>query len=549
MKQYFIQFLLITLFCSCRANTIERSTSAASIPDLQAWITQAIENGETRIKVPKGVYRLTPVNFSHLELNGVKDVEIDFQGSELVCTERTRALDFANCERLTIKNVSIDYDPKLYAQGRITEYTPEYFQMEVFEGYPIDDLSTKSAEVYGADTHELKPGFRTFHDIKRIEKLGGRTVRIHRKKHMDGVDDFVEVGDILLVKTKRERMDGGRFAPHAVVSSKCRDMRFENVTVYASNCFSFLGDESSNTQYYRCRVDRKKDDPTVGYPRMRSSNWDAYHSINAEVGPTIEECYAGYMGDDGVNIRGDYHIVAEGEGSALTVLAKHALNIRPGDPVEVVARNGELIAVATALSVARKPDYPQDKIDAAKSKFTLILPGNVRTAWTVTLDKAVAIDDISVICATNRVGRGFRVINNVIGHNRSRGILTKASDGVISGNLIEDTGLESLKLSPNISNWLEAAYYQNLVVRDNIIRNGKFGAHFGQHRAAQILIGGCRSGLVFEDNTVEYSGDIAAIVSDLDGGVFQGNEFKHLEGDSNDRDPILFERTENIQRR
>ena len=91
-------------------------------------------------------------------------------------------------------------------------------------------------------------------------------------------------------------------------------------------------------------------------------------------------------------------------------------------------------------------------------------------------------------------------------------------------------GSNPLKLSPNIGNWLEAAYYENLVVSNNIIRNGKIASHFGKDDPAQIRIDGCRTGLVFCDNTIEYSGHAAMIISDLDGGILRNNTFKCLDG-------------------
>ncbi|MBK1876101.1 right-handed parallel beta-helix repeat-containing protein [Pelagicoccus mobilis] len=536
--------LLLFIFCVGRAG----AEPVAMVANLQGWIDARIAEGQTQLKVPTGVYRLAPQEIAHLEFYGLRGIEIDFQDSEIVCTDRTRAIHLEDCKDIRITNLTIDYNPQLYAQGRLTEYTSEYFEIDVFDGYPIDDLSTSSVEVYDPETHELKPGFRTFHDLESIERLEDRSIRIHRKRHMEGVDDFVEVGDILLVKTKRERIDGKTFAAHGVYAYECQNLYFEEVTIYASNCFSFLGEASSNLHYFRCRVDRRSDDPNVGYTRMRSSNWDAFHSINAEVGPTIEECHAAYMGDDAVNIRGDYHIVAEADGKELTVVGKRDVNIQAGDPVEVLTRSGKLIAKAMAREVRPFSGYPKEKIDEAKGAFTLINPQICQDVWIVTLDRPIEIEDVSVICAVNRIGSGFKVINNFFGHNRSRGVLTKGSNGIISGNVIEDTGLESLKLSPNIGNWLEAAYYENLVVENNIVRNGKFAAHFGKRTPAQILVDGCRSGLVFRDNTIEYSRPTAMIVSGLDGGTVTNNTFKRIGDTETKEDPIDFENCSNIER-
>lgn len=542
-----VRFFAVLVFCWASAYVVASAEPVPKVSDLQGWIDTRIAQGQTQITVPQGVYRLAPSARAHLEFVGLEGIELDFQGSEIVCTDRTRAIHLESCSDVSIKNLVIDYDPKLYAQGRITDFTPEFFEMEVFEGYPIEDLFARDAEVYDPETHELKPGFRTFHDIESVELVGGRTVRIHRKEHNEEVDVFVKVGDILLVKAKWERRDGGAFEPHAVYSYRCRDLYFEAVTVYASNCFSFLGEASSRLHYYRCRVDRRTDDPRVAYPRMRASNWDAFHSINAEVGPIIEECHATYMGDDAVNIRGDYHIVAEAEGAVLTVVGKRDVNIQPGDPVEVVDRSGKLIAKAVARSVEPYPGYPKAKVEDAKAAFTLINPQICQDTWKVTLDRPVEIKDVSVICAVNRIGNGFKVINNFFGHTRARGVLTKASNGIISGNVIEDTGLESLKLSPNIGNWLEAAYYEDLVVEGNTIRNGKIAAHFGDRAPAQILIDGCRRGLEFRNNTIEYARDSAMIVSGLHGGVVIGNTFKRI-GEAVTQDPITFENCTDIKR-
>lgn len=517
------------------------------IEDLQGWINQQIGAGATQIKVPKGIYRLSPQAVAHLEFRGLEKIEIDFQGSEIVCTDRTRALHLENCDNVTIRNAVIDYDPKLYTQGRVLAATSQYFDLSIFKGYPTRGLRAVDAEVFDSETHELKANGRTFHDLSRIEYLDGRTIRIHRRRHLQNIDGFVEPGDIMLIKTEAKRIDGGKYTPHGVYSEKCTNVTFDQVTVYAANCFSFLGQNCRNIRYYRCRVDRRKNDPTVEYPRMRASNWDAYHSINAEVGPTIEECYAGYMGDDSVNIRGDYHIVMRASDAELTVLAKFDLNIQPGDPVEIVSRDGRLIGRAVATARQLLSEFSAAEKNSALSVFTLINPQNCKQVWRVTLDREINIEDVSVICALNRIGSGFKVINNTLGHSRGRGILTKAKNGLISGNLIEETALESLKLSPNISNWLEAAYYENVVVSNNTIRNGKLSVHFGSGIPAQILIGGCRSGLTFVDNTIEYNGDTAMIVSDLNGGIIKNNTFKRIDG-SGSENPIRFENCSNIER-
>jgi hypothetical protein len=94
---------------------------------------------------------------------------------------------------------------------------------------------------------------------------------------------------------------------------------------------------------------------------------------------------------------------------------------------------------------------------------------SAKQAWYVTLDRNVDLPMGSLIASGNRVGNGFEVKDCIIGPSRSRGILVKSSDGVISGNQIQDTWGQAIKLAPEYD-WLESGSGNNLVITDNTIR-------------------------------------------------------------------------------
>lgn len=516
--------------------------NAAQDFDLQEYIYQEATLGKKHIDIPTGVYYLEPGEVAHLTLGGIKDTTVDFNGSEIVCQENTRAIHIQGCSNLNILNLFIDYEPKLYTQGVILNITPKTIDLEIQAGYPLDDISPKDADVYDSVSMELKPGFRTFHDFSQIEKIGSRALRVHRKRALP-MDRFMQVGDIMVLKRKEQRRDGGTFYPHAVYSFRSRSVRFENVTVYASNCFSFLDEECSAAEYYRCKVERKKNDPLVKFPRLRSSNWDAFHSINAEVGPTIMECQAHHMGDDAVNIRGTYHVLFPKSKNESIVLAKNACNIRVGDPVEVLNLTGKRIAESKVVAMSKLPAIPDGLREEALEKLDLIIPSVLHTAWFIELEDEVPLAEMSVICATNRTGRGFKVIGNTFGNNRSRGILCKASNGIIAHNVVHDTGLESLKLTPNILNWLEGSFFDHVVVEHNTFRNGKFSHHWGSEDPVPLLIGGCRTGLRFENNRVEYHTPVALKLSDTSRPVLEQNQWEFT-GNTKRHTPVIYENVE-----
>ena len=57
------------------------------------------------------------------------------------------------------------------------------------------------------------------------------------------------------------------------------------------------------------------------------------------------------MGDDCMNICGDYHLIMGSQGKELRVLAKHDMNIQPGDPVELVTYDGRRLPDAKAVAI------------------------------------------------------------------------------------------------------------------------------------------------------------------------------------------------------
>lgn len=116
-------------------------------------------------------------------------------------------------------------------------------------------------------------------------------------------------------------------------------MAFDNrsVKIFLSNRVN-----SDATTYLRCRVDRRPPAPDRANPeiaRLRSLNADAFHSKFARKGPSLIQCVARFMGDDTVNICGDYHLVTECHGGMLRVLGKSEI-VAPGDAVELFTYDG-----------------------------------------------------------------------------------------------------------------------------------------------------------------------------------------------------------------
>jgi hypothetical protein len=501
--------------------------------DLQGFIDTALQAGDTHVRVEPGRYRVQPRRSQHLVLRGLKNVVIDCTGVEMICTETTLALSIADCEHVTLRGLTIDYDPLPFTQGRITGLSPDKRVHEVvlFDGYPRANAArNQKYEVFRPDTRLLR---RDTPHIESIEVVDDAHLRLI--KAGGGPGDPEEIGDLVVLAATHAP---GGFAAHAVECSGSRQVVLEDVSVYASNCFGFLEHDCEATTYRRCRYDRRRpeSDLVAREPRIRSGNADAFHSKHAVVGPRYLECVARFMGDDAVNICGDYHLVMGSTGKTLRVLAKHGMNLRAGDTAELVAFDGKRLPDASIVAIRDAAVISPDEAawlgsQRMDERLRTNAGGLLSRGYEVDLDRDVDLPRGSVIASTRAMGNGFVIDRCTFGSNRSRGILIKASHGTITNCTIQGSQIVGILVSPEWW-WLESGSSSDLVISGNsiidcptpgIVVNARGGngqiAPVGAHRNISIV-----------DNTFSNVALPYLLCTSTEGLTVKGNRFPTEQG-------------------
>ena len=531
------KYIRSILICGVLCGTL---SSCAQTPiDLQGYIESELAAGKKHIVIPPGRYRVAPVKASprveektHLYLRDLSDVTIDAEGVEMVCTQTTRAVWIKYCTNVTIRGLTIDYDPLPYTQGRITAvYEDEYaHEVELFEGYPSAEKAIGfKYEIFRPDTRTLRYG--EYHDVS-VEALTPRKLRVVKGEWQRDKKGGEQVGDLIVIGY--ENTPGGS-EPHAVVSENCSNLRLEKITLYASNCFGFFETHCDRTVYQACRIDRRppESDPVDREsPRLRSLNADAYHSKHALHGPQLLGCTAKFQGDDAVNINGSYHFVTGAKKNILTVLAYREMDIQKGDVVEVVAPDGRFEGHATVRSVNYDGLTTREDINIV-SEYDILeqIRNLLKKRYLIELDQTLALVPGSVINSRDRVGNGLRVENCYFGYNRSRGILIKAGEGEVVGNTIERCGMTAILIAPEYR-WLEAGYVRNLRVADNVI----IGSGHSAIAVHGFGNGGAHDNIDFIGNRLETDSSPAVVISGATNVKLTGNT---LNGKALDRDAVL----------
>ncbi len=444
--------------------------------DLRALIAKELAAGNKRIVIPHGRYRVQAERGSHLLFSNLTDVEIIADNVELVCTSTVRALSFDGCSNVTLRGLTVDYDPLPFTQGKIITMAPDksWIDFELAEGYP-DNTLREPVQIYNPATRTLRRGDAQWND--EIKPLGDRRSRVSKagRYRLDPAEDTEQTGDILVAKNAF----GKPGSPHAIELENCKGIRLEDVTLHASPSFGFLERNCDGNTYLRCIVDRRgpDDDPVKrALPRMRSLNADAFHSKDAVKGPAILSCTARFMGDDAVNINGRYHYVLGGSGREVRIaIIDQNTTINVGDPLEFMPYSGPRPPDAKVVQRRLDPGpitKPEKafirKLRMDERMRTDLLEGEA-TLYTLTLDREISLSPGSAVCCPLRLGHGFAVKDCDFGENRSRGILIKASNGEVSGNRITNSRMAAVLVSPEFW-WMEAGMSSDVMVKDNIIQ-------------------------------------------------------------------------------
>lgn len=453
--------------------------AATTSADLRTLIDAELAAGNKRIVIPPGRYRVQADSKGHLTFRNHSDVEIIAENVELVCTSTVRALFFENCTNVTLRGLAVDYDPLPFTQGKIIAMAPDksWMDFEVARGYPENELQER-IQIYDPAGGELRRGDASWD--QKIEALGEHRYRVRKggNYRFNPLNDTEQVGDILVTNNHF----GKQASRHAIELQGCKRVRLEDITVFASPCFGFLEYDCDGSEYICCTVDRREqaDDPVKrDLPRMRSLNADAFHSKDAPKGPAIIGCTARFQGDDCVNINGKYHYVSAVQGRLVRIaVLNNQLKIKVGDPLEFLPYSGPRPPDAVAMDMQPDPtpitEEEKDlieKLGLNENIRTWLLTGKAQF-YTLTLDREIEVPAGSAVCCPLRVGNGFAVKDCDFGHNRSRGVLIKASDGEVSGNRITNTRMAAVLVSPEFW-WMEAGMSSAVVIRDNVIKGSR----------------------------------------------------------------------------
>lgn len=498
------------------------------------------QKGQAIINIPKGTYEISTQSGPHYIFDGLKDVTINGNGSLIICKSKSMAFQFQYCENVTLKDITIDYDPLCYTQGTIISVSADskIWKVKLHEGYPTQGIAKHKLELFDPVTKMVKKNLFNIQsgDYDMVQSASDPSViDITIKRSITA--GIIKQGEYVVMSLE---IPAG-MAGHTMFVWACKNFIADNVTIYGSNMMSIIEHDCENSKYQNCNITRNPNDPTKSVPRLRSGNFDGIHSKHASIGPTIDNCIVQYNGDDGIAVNGRFYLVykVDQANNYVYLLSKEdPVRIIQGDKMAVVDNGGSMkgsVGILENIVI-----IPSDAEKAAcTAKFTALLsPGVYQTGARIKIENwpltGIALGDY--VYSENRIGAGFKIANCTVGHNAGRGLLIKSSNGLITNNIVEGSQLGGIVLAPEI-NWCEAGHSNNVQIIGNTVRHCVYcSSHSGMVQPAAITVislnganqispNGAHNNITIMDNIIDNCPRPGIVVTSTKGLNYYNNTF------------------------
>lgn len=493
---------LIALVGIASADAIRPIDQLPSFAPLAARIRDAVHLGAVEVVLPPGIYRsdVPAGSQAHLVIEKAHGVRIVADGVTMICTRLTRAISIKDCEGLTIRGLTLDYDPLPFTQGRVIALTDggKTIHIQLDKGYPRQAYNR--IDVIDPKTRTRKHGMPFLWGAKSqwLDEKAGILCVGHPELYC-----VAAVGDLVSLSTGPE--PGG--APHGITIQNSADTTLRNVTIYSAPGMGiFEVDGEGGAKYIGCKMIPGPPPSGASEARLLSTSWDGILSSVVRRGPLLENCDFRDCGDDSWSMQSADYVILHRQGRTIVVSQRH----RYCDGPQVGDRLRTALDAPFAVVVARRRISPKDvKIDPLVSEKLQNTSENgywaLSDQWLeLTLDRDLPLEVGQSLYDPDRQGAGFIFRNNQV-HSPGRGALIKGGCGLIEGNTFMDVHA-AVTITPELPDGA-AHGIRGIVIRNNTIRGSGYFC------------------------PAPWSSEVGALsISDADGVVVENNLFEDING-------------------
>ncbi len=422
-----------------------------------------------------------------IDVKDLNDFTIDGRGAELTGHDLSTMFNFSNCNNITITNLTTDWNPLPYTQGRVVKVDTAFVDIEVVAPFVAQaGRPTEAILGYDMENHRMARRFTDHYQKgydKRSEVIRPGAMRIFIGRHDRFAGKLPSVGDYLIARHQVYNYQSFQF-------SECSDVHVENVYIYCNPGMGLVAEDCRDIIINHLKVMIRP-----GSGRWMSCTADATNFEGCRGTITMENCLFEGQGDDATNVRSGEYLLVDERLNDSKLKIKHGYRYtsgipklpRTGDILELSSGSNPLIPYATSMVRSVEVD---EKENALIVEFSNKLPENTGRGDIVGNSSSCPV---------------LRIRNCTAVRNRARGFIVKTRDVIIEDCTMQDICASAVGLEADVNAWWEAIGSRNVIIRNNRFIRCKFEPEYlngviESHTMSQTAPPGVHMNITIENN-------------------------------------------------
>ena len=454
-----------------------------------------------------GIYNPGFAYVKGLDFSGITGLTVEAEGAEIICEGWMEPISLIGCRDVTLNGLTIDSARKPFSVGKIVRITPEYYEVEFNEEYPVfAETIMPRVRIWDPERSRLlSKGM----GLGRRELVSPQVLRIH------GPCDENRIGFEAIF------WHCLHFRP-AILILDSSNVEINNVTIHSQPGMGIVGHMSTDIRMNGLRV--------VPRPGLHiSTNTDATHFVSCRGTIEFNGCMFEGQGDDSTNVHVYYFGIRKHEeqgvcdliwaGSETGSHSQYLDRPQAGDTLELAERRTlRTVGSYKVRSVTANPEgyFSTVELDGA-------LPENPNEYRLVNVDALPKV----------------RVRSCCFRNHRARALLIKTRDVLIENCAFEGITGTAIQIGAE-ADWGEGVPPADVTVRNcRIIDCGEDGD--GRIEGANaIMVGvlaednstvGLIRNITLEGNLIEGKGRRAIFIGNAENVILSHNQLHGYEED------------------
>lgn len=452
----------------------------ADLATMQRIVGEAAAQAPARVVFAEGAeYRLAPER-RVFSLSGVSDLEIDGNGATFVITNPVAGfIHFNRCQRVTLRNVTIDYDPVPFSVGTV---------LSVDKGAGTITVRADPGMAEFDAPHMLKSwGFGLTLDATTPGRMKTGSLLV-----VSAGSNLVREGDAVVIPLESKNA-AATFAPgdkyvhfarngttELFAGDQSDELVFLDNTVYAAPAGHHTLLRCSDAKVLGCRK-------LIRPGRWYAGNADGVHVRSSKIGPWVEGCTFEGIGDDAVAIYSKGIVVLEKISDTTLRLDKEFFSLEPGSSFVVFdpwsgTPVAEDLTVKTVTDVPQSADFPAHKLVEFSPGFAGDLAASFREAPVVNAGTPREKHEQRIkdawrhLQVFDRSAQHDRLMvrRNVMKQVRRFGVIIRAENGAVEENEFVQTSDAAVTLHNEPYFWRNGLHSRKILIQNNTMRDCNF---------------------------------------------------------------------------